>query len=129
MIKDNSPASTRVPTLSTDKVASVAPLNLVSAPLAHAVLRVATAVGPPAVEVPIVLALAVPGDLAGLENFGHVAIITVRQLVEEVEGATQHGGGGRGREKESLEGDHGWFLTHGGNEMNRICVYLADLVV
>lgn len=64
----NSPASTRVPTLSTNKVTSVAPINRVVTSLTHLVVGIATAIRPPRVEVSVVVTLGVAGDLTGLKD-------------------------------------------------------------
>ena len=53
----NLPASTRVPALSTDKVASVLPRDRVATALTKGELGVAAAVGPPRVEVTVVRSL------------------------------------------------------------------------
>lgn len=97
------PASSRVPSLSTDEVASVAPLHGVLAALSHGVHGRAAAIRPPGVEVPVVGADAVGSVLAPLQSSGHVAILA---LVKEVEGAGDDAGDSCGSEQKGFEGDH-----------------------
>ena len=97
------PASSRVPSLATDKVASLAPLNRVLAALSHGVNRRATTIRPPGVEVPVVGTLTVGGVLASLQNSGHIGIA----LIEEVERAGEDVGDSCRSKKDSLEGNHG----------------------
>jgi hypothetical protein len=106
----NLPASTRVPTLSTNKVTSVAPINLVVTTLTHAVVGITTAIRPPRVEVSVVVTLGVASDLTGLEDGGGVAVVL---LVEEVKGASESSGECRSGEEERLEGDHDVFFKIG----------------
>lgn len=105
----NLPASTGVPTLSTNKVTSVAPINLVVASLAHAVVSIATTIRPPRVEVSVMVTLGVAGDLTGLEDGGGVAVVL---LVEEVKGTSESPAECRSGEEERFEGDHdvGWII-------------------
>ena len=102
--KGSLPASTRVPSLATDKVTGVAPVDLVVASLTHAVLSVTTTIRPPRVEVAIVVAFTVAGDLASLKNRRGVAVIT---LVEEVKGASKSPSESRGGNEKRFERDHG----------------------
>jgi hypothetical protein len=97
------PASSRVPSLATDEVASVLPRHGVLATLAHCVLSGATAVRPPRVEVAVVRTLRVGGGLALLQKSGRVDIVT---LSEEVEWGSEHAGGCHRGEKKGLERDH-----------------------
>lgn len=92
------PASTRVPALAANKVTCVAPGHRVFAAFAHGVLRIAAAIGPPRVEVAVVVAYGVGSGLAFLERCD-VDIVT---LGEDVEGCAEDTKGCRaGKEKGS----------------------------
>lgn len=97
------PAVSRVPAFATNKVASVAPSDRVLAALAHRVYCRTTTIGPPRVEVAIVVALTVGSVLAPLKGCSCVAIIAFRK---EVEGGSQNASGSRHGEEDGLEGDH-----------------------
>jgi hypothetical protein len=97
-------AGTGVPSLATDKVTGVAPVDLVVAALTHTVLGVTTTVGPPRVEVAVVVAFTVAGDLTSLKDRGGVAVVT---LLEEVKGASESPSESRGGNEEGFERDHG----------------------
>lgn len=97
------PAISRIPALATDKVASVAPSDGVLAALAHRVYCRTTTIGPPRVEVAIVVALTVRSVLAPLKGCSGVAIVALRK---EVEGGSQNASGSRHGEEDGLEGDH-----------------------
>ena len=98
------PASSGVPSLSTNEVARVAPLDGVLATLSHSVHSRATTIRPPRVEVPVVGALTVGGVLASLQNRGHIGIFA---LIEEVERTGNDAGDSCRSKKNSLEGNHG----------------------
>jgi hypothetical protein len=83
---------------------------------AHGVLDVATAVRPPGVEVAIVVTLAVPGNLAGLEQLSRVGIVTV---VEIIQGETQGPNDGRCGDEKRFEGDH----DEAGNQRGLLCCF------
>jgi hypothetical protein len=96
-------ASTRVPSLSTNKVTSVAPINLVVAALTHAVLSITTTIRPPRIEVAIVVAFTVASDLTGLKDGGGVAIVA---LIEEVKGTSKCPSECRDGNEKGFERDH-----------------------
>lgn len=97
------PSSSRVPSLSADEVAGVAPGHRVLAALAHSKDGRAAAIRPPGVEVAIVGALSVGGVLALLNESCSVGIVA---LVKEVKRRSHDGGGCYGGEKDGLEGHH-----------------------
>lgn len=99
---DDIPAGSRVPSLATDEVAGVPPGHGVPAALSHGVLSGTTAISPPRVEVPVVVALSAGSGLTLLKS-SCVAIVT---LSEEVKGSGEHAGGSHSGEKERLERDH-----------------------
>jgi hypothetical protein len=100
---DDLPASSRVPSLSTNEVAGVPPGHGVLRSLAHDVLSRATTIGPPGVEVSVVGSLRAGSGLALLKESGRVDIVTIE---EEVKGGSKHTGGGHCGEEKRLEGDH-----------------------
>lgn len=103
------PAVAWVPTLASNKVARVAPSHGVLAASAHGVLGVAATVGPPRVEVAVVVTLAVGCHLAGLEGARGVAVVL--DLVEEVERTAHDAGDGRQGKEEGLESNHDVLLS------------------
>jgi hypothetical protein len=98
------PTGSRVPSLATHEVARVAPVHGVLAALAHGVLSVAPAVGPPGVEVAVVGTLRVGGDLALLES-GDIGIFTLSEDVVAVWSGEDTNGSGAGKQERS-ERDH-----------------------
>jgi hypothetical protein len=114
------PAVARVPALATDKVASVSPVDGILAAGTHGVLDLAATVGPPGVEVAIVVTLAVLGDLAGLKDLSRVGIVAV---VEIIEGEAQRPNDGRCGDEKRLERDH----DEAGNQEGFNVLFLASL--
>jgi hypothetical protein len=96
------PASTGVPALATNKVAGVPPVHGVPAALKVGVGSLAAAVGPPGVEVAIMVALGVARRLTSLQR-SRVAIVPL----EEVKRSAESGSGRRRGKEERLERDHG----------------------
>jgi hypothetical protein len=94
------PPGSRIPAFATNKVASVAPDYRVLAALAHRVYCRTTTIGPPRVEIAIVVALTVRSVLAPLKGCSGVAIVALRK---EVEGGSQNASGSRHGEEDGLE--------------------------
>jgi hypothetical protein len=99
----NLPASTRVPALSSDKVASVLPRDRVATALTEGELGVTAAVGPPRVEVTVVGALSA-GSTCTLGEESRVSVVNL--LSEEVERGGQRSSSSQHGAEEGLERDH-----------------------
>jgi hypothetical protein len=99
----NLPASTRVPALSTNKVASILPRDRVATALAEGELGVTAAVGPPRVEVTIVCALSA-GSACTLGEESRISVINL--LSEEVERSGQRSSSSQHGTEKRLERDH-----------------------
>jgi hypothetical protein len=97
------PASTRVPALATDEVASVAPVHSVTAAGSVGVGDISSTIGPERVEVAVVGSLGVGSDGALLDQSRVVGIVT---LSEEVEGSSDDAGDRSQSEKKGLDSDH-----------------------
>lgn len=97
------PATSRVPSLSTDEVASVPPGHGVLAAFTHGVLGRAAAISPPRVKVAVVVSLGAGSGLTLLKKSSGVSIVT---LSKEVEGSSEDAGGSHRSEEERLERDH-----------------------
>jgi hypothetical protein len=99
----NLPASTRVPALSANKVASVLPRDRVATAFTEGELGVTAAVGPPRVEVTVVGTLSARSACT-LGEESRVSIINL--LGEEVEGSGHDRGSSHQGAEEGLERDH-----------------------
>ena len=93
-----------VPSLATDKVAAVLPVDTVVAVVAVPVVDGAAVVGPEGVVVAAVPASAAGGAPAGHEELRHILATGVS--LGELGGVEGEGEGAGGAEEESLEGDH-----------------------
>lgn len=98
------PASTRVPALATNEVASVAPVDSVTAAGSVGVGDISTAVGPERVEVTVVVSLGVGSNGTLLDQSRVVAIVA---LSKEVEGGSDNAGDRSQSEEKGLDSDHG----------------------
>lgn len=98
------PASTGVPALATDEVASVAPVDSVTAAGSVGVGDISAAIGPERVEVTVVVSLGVGSNGTLLDQSRVVGIIA---LSEEVEGSSDNAGDRSQSEKKGLDSDHG----------------------
>lgn len=103
-IKPVLPASTGVPALATDEVASIAPVDSVTAAGSVGVGDISTAIGPERVEVTVVVSLGVGSDGTLLDQSRVVGIVA---LSEEVEGSSDNAGDRSQSEKKGLDSDHG----------------------
>ena len=97
------PTSARVPALSTNKVASVLPLDRVATSLVQSELGIAAAIGPPRVEVAIVGTLGARGSCT-LGKEGRVSIIDL--FGQEVKRGGQHRSSCHQGAEEGFERDH-----------------------
>ena len=97
------PASTRVPALATDEVASVAPVHRVAAAGSVGVGDVSATIGPERVEVTVVGSLGVGSDGTLLDQSRVVGVVA---LGEEVEGSAEHTRNRGQSEDERLDSDH-----------------------
>lgn len=97
------PSVSRVPSLASNKVTGVSPSHRVLASLTHGVLGRAAAVGPPGVEVTVVVSLRAGGRLALLEKSSGVAIVA---LSEKVKGSSEDAGGSHSGKEKRLERNH-----------------------
>ena len=98
------PASTGVPALATDEVASVAPVDSVAAASSVGVGDISAAIGPERVEVTVVVSLGVGSNGTLLDQSRVVGIIA---LSEEVKGSSDNAGDRSQSEKKGLDSDHG----------------------
>jgi hypothetical protein len=99
----NLPASTRVPALSANKVASVLPRDRVATALTEGELGVTAAVGPPRVEVTVVSSLSARGACT-LGEESRVSIVNL--FSEEVERSGDDRSSSHQGAEEGLERDH-----------------------
>ena len=98
------PASTGVPALATNEVASVAPVHGVTTAGSVGVGDISTAIGPERVEVTVVVSLEVGSNGTLLDQSRVVGIVA---LSEEVERSSDNAGDRSQSEKKGLDSDHG----------------------
>lgn len=98
------PAASRVPSFATDEVTGVPPGHRVLAALTHGVLGRTSAIGPPRIEVTVIVAFGAGSRLALLEESRGIATIA---LNEEIERSSENACGSHSGEEERLERYHG----------------------